>query len=494
MKKSFSLVLTLLLLLCFINTASATELTKDKNGYPIYAVASKLVVSSDGKYSYVLDNNNGDAYFFGSLENDITVLTIPDEIDGHPIVGIEAIGVSSNGITAVEFGANVKNVFQHGLHITSSSSSKVPICNLKINEGFQYFSQNAGLEDSILQDNSVLVDCKIVVLPKSLEYIGSYGFSLNFAKTVVIQSNVAAQQRSVTFCNESDTDSQKDIYLAESVTNLSPLAFDYDERIHNEEEQPAIRPSESVVLYCKSLKEGTEHFSGETYQSALLQADEGWSVLQGQTLSDELLNLPNGYTVKEYTEEWWHDLAEIETVTMTAEGMTEITENKGKSLSDAAKKYLSHEYEKSVKSGETFTVSSAFAPADAYDNRTFFVSMNEDIATVDIETGEVKALKKGTVRIRCVAASGVFADCILTVDGGDGTNGVKPTEAEVEANDTTSAATTAAKTDTPTATQSQTQPNKALSFLADKKFYIIPAAVVLTAAVVAGCIIRKKKR
>ncbi len=473
--------ITALILTCVIMALTFLPVTAyflDDDGYPRSHYGDDypetIRTSSDGRYQYYLDKETGEAIFYASLESDISVIEIPEKIDGYVVESVTRCKSESPSIVRVRLSENIKYILRGGLCF---EEVPVPICMVDINEGLTSISKYS---------ITTPLFCKLIVFPSTLEYIGDEAFFRDFCENIVFQSNPVTGMNSVSindfpdftdkYLYDLDFDRKAfNCYFTGDATNLSPFTFNYQP--YNWERDlpsPETFPARDVTIYKKPGAQGFEKFLDSSHEEYITDYSISWKIPE--------------YTVKEYTEEWWHDLAEIETVTMTAEGMTEITKNKGKGLSDAAKKYLSHEYEKSVKSGEAFTVSSAFAPADAYDNRTFFVSMNEDIATVDIETGEVKALKKGTARIRCVAASGVFADCILTVDGGDGTNGVAPTEAEVEANDTTSSETQT------TAKQSQTQPNKALSFLADKKFYIIPAAVVLTAAVVAGCIVRKKKR
>lgn len=503
MKKAICLFLICLLL---FSTHFFTAFSSfDENGY-IVRFPGLPKISLDGKYEYDLDEKTKEASFVKSFETDITVLEIPKEIDGYVITNLSSSVCRSVSLVRVKYPETVRHICMWGAIV---SDRKVPLCMIDINEGLKSIAYNG-----FGSNGSYPFSCKLLIFPSSLEYIGEQGVRRGFCENLVFQSNPVTNMNSVTvddgeYAYFPDGYYQMDInyYFTGDATNLSEFTFNY--KPYNWEHDlasPETFPTRGVTIYKKPGAQGFEKFLDSSHEEYITDYSISWKIPE--------------YTVKEYTEEWWHDLAEIETVTMTAEGMSKITKNKGKGLSDAAKKYLSHEYEKSVKSGEAFTVSSAFAPADAYDNRTFFVSMNEDVATVDIETGEVKALKKGTARIRCVAASGVFADCVLSVDGGDGTNGVKPTEAEVEANSTTSAAsstetqatetqrtetqttetqraetqTTELQTTKTTATASQTQPNKALSFLADKKFYIIPAAVVLTAAVAAVCIVRKKKR
>ena len=494
MKKFIGLALTLLLLLQLI-LVPASAYSIDQDGYIFRASFFNSKISKDGKYEYYFEEETKEASFVRSFEDDITVVEIPEEIDGYPVVSISFGGTLSPSAVRIKYANTIKYVCMYALGTTDKA---IPICMIDMNEGLESIGKWS------TDEGSVPLNCKALIFPSTLEYIGEDSVCRGFCENIVFQSNPVTKMNAVTvadgpYAYDPDISYEKEInfYFTGDATNLSPFTFNY--QIFNDLRDlpsPDTFPTAGVTIYKKPNAQGFEKFLDSSHEEYITDFTYDWEIPE--------------YTVKEYTEEWWHDLAEIETVTMTAEGMSEITKNKGKGLSDAAKKYLSHEYEKSVKSGETFTVSSSFAPADAYDNRTFFVSMNEDVATVDIETGEVKALKKGTARIRCVAASGVFADCVLSVDGGDGTNGVKPAETEVEANSTTSAAsstetqttetqrtetqTTELQTTKTTATASQTQPNKALSFLADKKFYIIPAAVILTAAVAAVCIVRKKKR
>ena len=50
------------------------------------AETTEPIISSDGKYKYIIDETSGEAFFVGSNETDITVLNIPDEIDGKKVM------------------------------------------------------------------------------------------------------------------------------------------------------------------------------------------------------------------------------------------------------------------------------------------------------------------------------------------------------------------------------------------------------------------------
>ena len=379
----------------------------------------KVFVSKDGKYGYYIDKDTNEASFVEAFEPDITVIEIPEEIDGYNVTSVSYMMSKSPSALRVKFADSIKYVCKYGF--SSYPQKPLPLCTVNINEGVVSIAEN------VWATRSDLLNCKVLILPKSLEYIGEEGLNRGFSENIIFQSNPFTEKNSATILmyeemegaeylinNELPFDGHTNYYFTDDATNLSEFTFNTFPRLFDEElVMPLTFPVRNVTIYKKAGALGFEKFLENYYDEAVNKFG----------MATYGIEIPE-YTVKEYTEEWWHDLAEIEEVTMTAEGMSEKTEQVGNGLSDSARKYLSHEYEKSVKSGEKFTVSSAFAPSDAYDDRTFFVSMDETVATVDTETGEVTALKKGTARIRCVAASGVFSDCILKVDGGGLSNGM----------------------------------------------------------------------
>ena len=407
----------------------------------------------------------------------------------------------SVSVTRLKFAKTIKYICRFGF---GSCEKPIPVCMIDINEGVESFafwaSSWPGLPpvegdfaDS-LDDKPVgpAFQIKALILPSTLKFIDSGAIVIpghrdSWCKNIILQSNPLTNDKSIVYLDKfsyfeesksliTDKNANVNYYFTGDATNLNEFTFNHIPRSFDGNlYQPKSCPPEGIIIHKKPNAKGFEKFL-KYYEDEYYTDYEDWIIPE--------------YTVKEYTEEWWHDLAEIEEVTMTAEGMSEKTEQVGNGLSDSARKYLSHEYEKSVKSGEKFTVSSAFAPSDAYDDRTFFVSMDETVATVDTETGEVTALKKGTARIRCVAASGVFSDCILKVDGGDNTNGVQH-YTEYDYGETTLPKETTTDPDL-SANQTKTTDWKEF-FFTNKLYIIIPvaAAAILTAAVI---VIKKKKR
>ena len=433
MKKAISFCVIFVILIQILSLSAFEYVYATDQAEESY-VSWESCVSENEKYTYY--KNNGRADFRHSFETDITVLEIPEEIDGNTLTSVSSASCDSPSLVRIKYPDSVKEIGRNGLDSGAMDLYKepIPICMLDINEGVESISAHASgsMEASsdfannnddvlVYYDNTMSV--KTLILPSTLKHIGMNGIARGYCENIIFQSNPKTEINSVTYMDgeyyrekykTSDPLSDINYYFTGDATNLSEFTFNYTPYWAEAFELPCpyTFPSKGVTIYKKYDAQGFEkflEFYEEEYLTEIVVADA--------------MEIPE-YTVKEYTEEWWHDLAEIEEVTMTAEGMSEKTEQVGNGLSDSARKYLSHEYEKSVKSGEKFTVSSAFAPSDAYDDRTFFVSMDETVATVDTETGEVTALKKGTARIRCVAASGVFSDCILKVDGGGLSNGI----------------------------------------------------------------------
>ena len=503
MKKAISFCVIFVILIQILSLSAFEYVYATDQAEESY-VSWESCVSENEKYTYY--KNNGRAGFRHSFETDITVLEIPEEIDGNTLTSVSSASCDSPSLVRIKYPDSVKEIGRNGLDSGAMDLYKepIPICMLDINEGVESISAHASgsMEASpdfannnddvlVYYDNTMSV--KTLILPSTLKHIGMNGIARGYCENIIFQSNPKTEINSVTYMDgeyyrekykTSDPLSDINYYFTGDATNLSEFTFNYTPYWLDETYSPFTFPSKGVTIYKKPGAQGFEkflEFYEEEYSPTYGELEEGFIIPE--------------YTVKEYTEEWWHDLAEIEEVTMTAEGMSEKTEQVGNGLSDSARKYLSHEYEKSVKSGEKFTVSSAFAPSDAYDDRTFFVSMDETVATVDTETGEVTALKKGTARIRCVAASGVFSDCILKVDGGDNTNGVYPLtnyyEKTIVAKETTLSNEVTTDPDL-SANQTKTTDWKEF-FFANKLYIIIPvaAAAILTAAVV---VIKKKKR
>ncbi len=471
-----------------------------------YTVYLKPVVkehtSENGQYKYVINSETGDAYFSTAFSEDITVLNIPKEIDGQKIVGAFESITSSESLIRINFSPQTKIISYGGLDFFTFSESELPICTINFCEGLKKLTPYAGHNRGLYSLHESACSVKLLVLPESLESIANYSILKNTADAIIIQGDVSIDAKAITVDDFEDYNNRTynqaankpcDIYFTGNADNISTFAFDYNMHIDlNEINMPTNYPCPNTVLYKKPGATGFDKFKTSEYQKQLVKEFDSW--VDWKKWAKEDYKLPEGYTVKEYTDEWWKNITEIQSVTLSGKGVTEKADSKGLgtitnlgwSESNDPAQYLSHEYELSMKSGEKTTIASSFAPTDAYDDRVFFVSLDEDIADVDMDTGEITAKSKGCARIRAVAASGVYSDCYVSVDGGtysEGSN--EPTAIQADAS---AAATTAAADKTLGALAAFT------SLSAPRRTAIISAAAVLLLAAVAVPVAIKKRR
>ena len=384
---------------------------------------SEVITSADGMYKFLIKQKSGDAYFVYAADPNLTVLNIPEAIDGYRITGASVVYSESDSLIRINYPSSTKTI-QLNNYYKSRNSNLIPVCTLNLNDEIEDLNDTSG---SVLENGSynhfrqLNIKCKLIVLPKGLKEASEVHFQTFFFENVVIQEGafLAPQTISIGGFYEQDDpqlfNSAVSVYFTGNASNVDPLAFDYMKHMQSDEyiSDPWYYPNTNVTIYRKPDAEGFERFHGSQYQDALRKYDKNW-----ENFTDEI---PIGYTVKEYTDEWWKDIKEIQSVEISGEGVTLKKDSNGKgtvtelgwSPSNDPAQYLSREYELSAKPGDSFTLKSSFAPADAFDDRTFFVSLNEDVATVDTESGKVTVLKEGTATIRCVAASGVFSDCFI---------------------------------------------------------------------------------
>ena len=424
----------------------------DDNGYVIYPVVTDPITSKDGLYRYVIDDENGEAYFYASLAEDITVLNIPDEIDGHPITGIHRFAISSECLTRINFGKNIKAVFKNGLDIFTRKSDAIPLCTINFNEGLEFFSKHSKFQ--IFQSDYYIDQAyKVMIFPKSLEYIADSSLYRDHIDNIVFQSNPKTGMNAISVndredyenSNTENVDYPTNVYFTGDATNSSPFTFNYEP--YNAEHDlwgPLTFPSPNVTIFHKPGAKGFDQFKVNTYEEYITEYSQNWKV--------------PSYTVKEYTDEWWKNIKEIETVTLSAQNLD-------------------------MKSGEKQTLAMDFAPQDAYDNRVFFVSLNTDVADVDMNTGAITAKSTGTATVRAVAASGVYADCVVKVNGGG------------NATESTTDKTAVSGTSTEVSGQTNKNPDNTtfMTKLSENRILVSVAAVVVLGAAVVIITIRKRK-
>ena len=326
--------------------AAAKEDTRegfDEYGFPI---VGERIKSKDGCYEYVINQATGDVYFNRALAEKI-ILNIPDEIDGHKIVGVYGGDTRIQTIVKVNFGKNIREVFGAGL-----TFSDLLFCQLNLNEGLEVIHINA-LRQDVFYDR--------IIFPTTLKEIkpGAIGHNV---KLMVFQSD---PKISMSTFNQSDsvTEQGKDIYFTGDALNVAEDAFDetWDGMPHGDPNMDVGSNPGNFTIHHKPGAKGFEKFA------------------------------EHGYTIKEYTHEFWNDpITEIEIVTLS--------------------QTILH-----LQPGEKIRLITAFAPQTVDDDRIFFVSGEPEIASVDMQIGEVKAMKKGTAKVRAIASSGAYTDCVVTV-------------------------------------------------------------------------------
>ena len=418
----------------------------DDNGYVIYPIVSDPITSKDGLYEYEIDKENGEAYFFASLEEDITVLNIPNEIDGHIITGIDKCRINSRCLVKINFCDSIKAVYQYGLYISNPKNEELPLCTINYNEGLKYFAWNC--------NDYANVKYKIMIFPKSLEYIADSSLYRDHIDNIVFQSNPKTGMNAISVNDHEDhknrntenVDYPTNVYFTGDATNLSPFTFNY-EPYNSEGDLPSPQtfPSPNVTIFHKSGAKGFDQFKVKYHEEYIKEYNQNWEI--------------PSYTVKEYTDEWWKNIKEIETVTLSTKNLD-------------------------MKSGEKQTLKMDFSPQDAYDNRVFFVSLNTDVADVDMNTGAITAKSTGTATVRAVAASGVYADCIVKVNGGG--NGTESTSGGQSVSGTS--------TEVSGQTNKNIDNSTFMTRLGENRVWVSSAAVVVLAAAGAVALIRKRKR
>ena len=394
---------------------------------------SDVIVSEDGRSQYVIKKDSGDVFYVGSLEKGVTVINIPEEIDGKKVVGTSEIYTDSVCAVKINYPHSVKTTEIKGLLVKKSKKTSVPLCSVNYNDEIEKFDIT-GKGSICFQDDfdcSSYTKLKLLVLPENLKELKKQSIDAGCVENVIVSENTSLEALSITKNGYDEYHDQEyllspcSIYFTGNALNANPLAFchrnyytDPMDYFYN----PYFGKSSMITIYKKPDAAGFERFYGAEYKEALTKAQNEINEEWGYE-TDFTNDTPEGYTVREYTGEWWKNIKEIQSVELTGKGLAEkkspeakgTVTNLGWSASNDPAQYLSREYELKMKPGESITLQTSFSPADAFDNRLFFVSLNEDIAAIDIESGEIKALKSGEATIRCVAASGVYSDCVITV-------------------------------------------------------------------------------
>ncbi len=135
----------------------------------------KINDSDNSKYGYVFSESENGIIFVASYEKDITVLNIPEEIDGYPVVGVKGGYAVSDKICEVNYSKNIKDIYEGGL-----TFSKLHNCKLNLNEGLINIHEFAYSSVEINPD--MYLD--EIIFPSTLIHIHQNAFNFNVKKMV----------------------------------------------------------------------------------------------------------------------------------------------------------------------------------------------------------------------------------------------------------------------------------------------------------------------
>jgi len=230
---------------------------------------SEEIKSKDGKYAYVLNKETGEAYFSHAFEKNLKVLNIPEEIDGHRIVGAINGNSESPYLFEVNYSKYIKDIYFRGLNF-----SKVPSCKLNLNEGLEVIHKSAftGIKHT---EAHAEVHLDEIVFPTTLKEIKPDALDPNI-KRIVFQSDPIV-------------DLSHD--WLDTLSGITATPYDYMEIYYTGD---ALKATDKSFCYW--------HSDFETPLSLVFDATKVYHK-PGAKGFDKLKEA--GYKVEEYTEEVW---------------------------------------------------------------------------------------------------------------------------------------------------------------------------------------------
>ena len=397
MRKFLSFALALLFVFqCFALCVNAEE---DHPGYPPMGVDSEAypyctseIVSSDGKYGYVINKENGDCYFSHSFEKNITVLNIPEEIDGHRIVGvIDGKAESCFTLAEVNYSKYIKDIYHGGMNF-----SLLPSCRINLNEGLETIHNGAygiGSYNYYRNDQDIYYSefnehLDELIFPSTLKEI-KYGAVAVNVKRIVFKGDPIVNMTFLPeeYDNFPMVNFKKEIYFTGDVENVDAFSFaewipDFDE--NNFTIWKLIYPR-FINIYHKSGAKGFERFE------------------QAVETDDFAERKPN---VEEYTDEFWNEPeSKVQVKSVVAEDM----------VIDLSKMDFDQPLKATV------------LPENADDTRVWYFLTEPTCLSLGmhgyLRDGEnctgLDGLAGQTVTVRAVAANGVYKDFQIRFEKGN---------------------------------------------------------------------------
>lgn len=384
MRKVLSFAIAVLFVFqCFALCANANPYVSYLgNELEAFPQCSDEIVSSDGKYGYVFNEETGDCYFSHSFEKNITVLNIPEEIDGHRIVGvIDGKAESRYTLAEVNYSKYIKDIYRGGM-----TFSLLPSCRINLNEGLEtihrdaYHIQEYGFDEYYCNYNYYYESLDQLVFPSTLKEIKAHAIYPN-VRRLVFQSDPVIDMT----CNETDLELplwsgvvpsyQKEIYFTGDAENADVNSFAVMFNGYSDGYYNGGLANYFFKIYHKPGAKGFEKFE-----------------------EDSRLE------VKEYTHEFWKDNVSCVQVTSINADNTVISlsfpdEGEGEKILDK-RNYLE----------------ATASPENATDQRVWFFLLEPQkvLLRMDGRVGAYESdydiLDGKTVTVRAVASNGVYTD------------------------------------------------------------------------------------
>ena len=273
MKKIISFVLATALLFCSV-LISANAYIFDHRGDAVTDENAVYKTSKDGKYHYAVNEQTGQACFWRSSETDITVLEIPDEIDGCPITEVSRCLSSSPSLVRVKFGKNIKYALTGSLDFYSRNPSGVFLCNIDLNEGLEEICVNASDYYWAGREVRAIPRLEVLVLPKSLKFVGTEGISSSRVRNLIVQSNFETDKHAVSHNDTMEKRGYLDfywpgckMYLTSDITNFDDFALNYKPWYDFEDFPPYLETTVNkyMTIYKTPDTKGVEKFEKMGY-------------------------------------------------------------------------------------------------------------------------------------------------------------------------------------------------------------------------------------
>ena len=340
-----------------------------------YPKCSDEIVSSDGKYGYVFNEENGKCYFSHSFEKNITVLNIPEEIDGHRIVGvINGKAESCFTLAEVNYSKYIKDIYHGGMNF-----SLLPNCRINLNEGLETIHRRAFCPELRDYYYSLVEPFDELIFPSTLKEIKADAIT-PAVRRLVFQSDpvvdMSAHEMDLEVCyNGNAPRFEKSIYFTGDAENVDTYAF-------------------GIMTRGDEAAEGT--FGYPAFYNLTIYHKPGASGF------DKFENA-GAVRIEEYTQEIWKET--VSSVPVESVSIDNVT----------VKLPLPDDVALIESGNAGIQIEASITPENATDKRVWFYSMEPEKFEIGrygyiSPVRNYDRLEGQTVTVRAVASNGVYTD------------------------------------------------------------------------------------